>query len=77
MAANHFSMKFKELAPHGLEEGQSRILGNKRTWKGITFRKGMDDNSTSKQSKIGITTDFFTDKQQEEENNENANDAND
>jgi putative DNA primase/helicase len=37
MASNHFSMKFKEYGPLKMEEGQSRVLDRKKTWKGIKF----------------------------------------
>lgn len=37
-ASNVFSKDFKQYAPFGLEEGQSRLKGRKKTWKGIQFK---------------------------------------
>jgi len=38
LAGNVFSIKFKQYAPWGLEEGQSRLKGMKKTWKGVKFK---------------------------------------
>ena len=60
-AGNVFSRDFKQYAPFGLGEGQSRLKGRKKTWKGIQFKK--DNNKIEKE---GI--EFYS---------ENVNDVND
>ena len=57
LVSNQFSQKFKPLAPWGIEEGQSRKKGRKKTWKGIKFK------TQTENSKISI--DYETIEQQE------------
>jgi P4 family phage/plasmid primase-like protien len=38
LASNVFSSKFKQYGPFSMEEGQSRLMGMKKTWKGIKFK---------------------------------------
>jgi putative DNA primase/helicase len=41
-ASNQFSQKFKQYAPFGFDEGQSRKKGLKKTWKGIRFKENTE-----------------------------------
>jgi putative DNA primase/helicase len=44
LASNVFSIKFKQYGPYSMEEGQSRLMGMKKTWKGIKF-KNLDNKN--------------------------------
>jgi putative DNA primase/helicase len=47
VASNQFSQKFKQLAPWGIDEGQSRKKGRKKTWKGVKFKKQTENEKIS------------------------------
>lgn len=49
VASNVFSIKFKQYAPWGLDEGQSRMKGMKKTWKGIKFRENVKKSKEDEQ----------------------------